>query len=598
MMARSAAFLAVLATVVLGGLSACAPKVEQAVLPDPYDLRADVEKYRQQLRHAFADCSTANNTPVALCSDWITGPASSQNPDVKMFRWDKTAKSWQPAILHETDQGWPVMSPDGKSLELMAYGDTWVENPAYSTAKRQVDIQACAKETVATICKKNTTCQDIFKAQSDKAEACAYWLAKRYHGDPGKGLALPAFDTQNNVVFLNAELDAQNLYRFKFKEHLRDKAVRHSAMENTYNKTSYFTGVYSTDYFYLCPKAAVSCADADKVLHFLTGTVYWHTKQPDINLLSDDQKYFKLTREGMGIYRFGTLAAKADKSAGCRVPFAPAKGPLPKPPVSCPSNVGEDLHPKDPLFAASGVTVERSENRNVIWGWGGKFASAIVMHDFVDPRHGGTSKSKDYVYFLGAGEMNSWIDTKAKAAHYKATAEVYMARLPAAEASLAKGQFEYYKGSAGGKSLWGTYDQAKPLLNTILPINPGSFTQRHGRYYIAATCGLDITAGFAFAHGMCVFSSKDGYTWDKYDYAKYSDIVGPDSPAWIVYGHAWVPPGLYPHAKAIPYVFSVWKYPKGYAADFWFKGGPKYPLPLAERFHFYNTKMYLYWPQN
>lgn len=598
-MIRPTAFVALSIIVAMSGVAACAPKDELAILPDPYDLRADVEKHRQQLRHAFADCSTPNNTPVATCSDWITGPASSQNPDIKMFRWDKTAKKWQPAILHETDQGWPVMSPDGKSLEFMAYGDTWVENPAYGTADREADIQACTKQSVAAICKTNKTCQDIFKAQSDKPEACAYWLAKLYHGHPVKGLALAAFDEWNNVVFIDAELDSQKLHRFKFKEHLYDKAARHSAMENSYKGKNYFTGVYSTDYFYLCPKAAVSCDDADKVLHFLTGTVFWHLDQPDFNQLSDDKKYFKLTREGMGIYRFGTLAAKKDKSAGCRVPFAPAKGPPAKPPVSCPNNVKEDLHPKDPLLAAPNVTVERSENRNVIWGWGGKFASAIVMHDFVDPRHGGASKSQDYIYFLGAGEMTSWIDAKTKSAHYKPSANLYLARLPAAEASLAKGQFEYYKGSLGGKSLWGSYDQAKPLLNSIAPILPGSFTKRHGRYYIAATCGLDITAGFAPAHGMCILSSKDGYIWDKFDYAKYSDIVGKDvSAAWIVYGHAWVPLGLYPHDKAIPYVFSVWKYPKGYAADFWFKGGPKYPLPLAERFHFYNTKMYLYWPQN
>lgn len=598
MTARSAAFLAVLATSVLSGLSACAPKDEQAILPDPYDLRADVEQYRQKLRHAFADCSTPNNTPVAPCNDWITGPASSRNSGMKMFRWDNAAASWQPAILHETDQGWPVMSPDGKSLELMAYGDTWVENPAYGTAKREADIQACAKQTVAATCNKDTVCQDIFKAQSDKAEACAYWFAKRYHGDAGKGLALAAFDNQNNVVFFDAELDAQNLYRFKFKDHLRDKAVRHSAMENYYNGNSYFTGVYTTDYFYLCPKAADLCTDKNKVLHFLTGTVYWHLKQPDVNKLTPEQKHFKLTREGMGVYRFGSLAAKADKSAGCRVAFAPTKGVPPKPPVSCPSNVAEDLHPKDPLFTAPGATVERSENRNVIWAWGGKFAQAIVMHDFVDPRHGGSSTSQDYVYFLGSGEVTSSIDAATKAALYTPTAKLYMARLPSGEVGLSKGQFEYYRGTAGGKSLWGPYGLAEPLLNTGLPIFPTSFTQRHGRYYVAATCGLDITAGFAPAHGMCVTSSKDGYSWNKHDYAKYSDIVGSDAAAKLTYGHAWVPAGLYPHAKAIPYVFSVWKAPAGYAADFWFKGRPKEPISLSERFHFYNTKMYLYWPQN
>jgi hypothetical protein len=56
-------------------------------------------------------------------------------------------------------------------------------------------------------------------------------------------------------------------------------------------------------------------------------------------------------------------------------------------------------------------------------------------------------------------------------------------------------------------------------------------------------------------------------------------------------------PAFYPHASAIPYIFSVWKASAGYAADFWFKGKPKAPIPLAKRFHFYNTKMHLYWPK-
>ena len=94
-----------------------------------------------------------------------------------------------------------------------------------------------------------------------------------------------------------------------------------------------------------------------------------------------------------------------------------------------------------------------------------------------------------------------------------------------------------------------------------------------------------------------VASSKNGYTWDKFDYAKYSDIVGPCQAVKLVYGHAWVPAGLFPHATAIPYVFSVWKAADGYGADFWLKGKAKHPLPLDKRFLFYNTKMYLYWPE-
>ena len=253
----------------------------------------------------------------------------------------------------------------------------------------------------------------------------------------------------------------------------------------------------------------------------------------------------------------------------------------------------EDLRPKDPLYSAPGVVVQRSENPNVIWGWGGKFAQAIVMHDFVDARHGGSSKSQDYVYFLGAAEV-----TSSKAALYKATANLYMARLPASQAALAKGQFEYYKGTVGGKSSWGSYDKAKPWLFDVLPIAPvfpSTFAKHHGRYYMAATCGLPL------AHGMCVGSSKDGYTWDKSDFVIYSDLVGhkPGGGAStkLVYGHAWVPAGLLSHPGAIPYLFSAWKSADGYAADFWFKGRGKTPLRLDKRFHFYNTKMYLYWPQ-
>jgi hypothetical protein len=209
------------------------------------------------------------------------------------------------------------------------------------------------------------------------------------------------------------------------------------------------------------------------------------------------------------------------------------------------------------------------------------------MHGFVDVLHGRAPKPQDYVYFLGSAEMTSAIDGTTNAAHYTPTNNLYMARLPAGEDALFKGQFEYYQGTAGGKSQWGSYDQSKPLLNTLLPVFPSSFTQRHGRYYLAASCGL----------GMCVSSSKDGYLWDKIDYAAYSDLPDTDAAAGATYGHAWVAAGLYPHAYAIPYVFSVWKSPAGYAADFWLKGEPKQVLPLAKRFHFYNTKMYLYWPK-
>ncbi len=579
-----------LPALLLAGLAACAQPEQEAVLADSYGGRADLQMVRQQPRHAFADCSTANTRPVTTCGDWITGPAAVRNPKIKMFRRDPTSGNWQPAILHVTDQGWPVMGPDGKKLEIMAYGDTWVENPAYGTLARQADIQVCVKQPAGAICGSNQDCQTAFKAPPDKAETCAYWLAKLYHGNPNKGLALPAFDSENNVVFFDATIDPQSPYRIGFKQHLYHKAVRHNAAEKAPKGTNYFTGVYSTDYFYLCPGTAVACADADKVLHFLTGTVYWHLEQLNVNLLSAAKKHFKLTREGMGIYRFGTLAAKADTTAGCRIAFAPAKGPPAKPPVSCTPGPAEDLRPKDPLYSAPGVTVERSENPNVIWGWGGKFAQAIVMHDFVDSRHGGTSKSSDYVYFLGAAEV-----TSTKIALYNPTADLYMARLPASQAALAKGQFEYYKGTVTGKSAWGSYDQAKPWLADVLPIAPifpTSFTKRHGRYYLAAPCGP--------VHGMCIGSSKDGYIWDKLDYAMYSDLVGhkPSGGAStkLVYGHGWVPAGLYPHASAIPYVFSVWKSADGYAADFWFKSRAKRPPPLDKRFHFYNTKMYLYWP--
>jgi hypothetical protein len=581
---RRAFLVTFLVPALLGGLVACTPEAEQLESPELYERRAVLEKFQQQLRHAFADCSTTNNTPIAPCADWITGPASAENPGISMYRWDQAAKTWHPATLHETDGGWPIMSPDGESLELLAYGDTWVENPVYTTADRQSEIQLCAKQSVESICKLDEGCKAIFQAMTDKMEACAFWLAKRDHRYPGTGLVLTAFDEQNNVVFFDAEIDAQNSYRFKFKGHLRDKAIRHNTMENTHKALAKkpFTGVYATDSFYLCPKASTGCGDSDKVLYFLSQTVYWHLHERNPSKLKPVEKYFKLTREGMGFYRFGTLAAKMDKSAGCRVPFAP-----PVPLVSCPSNVAGNLHTEDPLFTAPGNKVERSLNPNVLWAWGSKFSHAIVMHGFVDPRHADASKSQDYVYFLGSGERRSWIDNAAQAARYAPTANVYMARLPAREDALFKGQFEYYRGTVGGTSLWGTFDQAKPLLNTLVKVFPSSFTKRHGRYFLAASCGL----------GMCVSSSKDGYLWDKADYASYSDVTGDDAATDFVYGYAWVPAGLYPHADAIPYVFSVWKGRGGYAADFWFKGKPKEPIPLAKRFHFYNTKMYLYWPQ-
>ena len=69
----------------------------------------------------YAACSTANSRPATYCTDWLTGPASSEHSGLKMYYGDRNKKPWAQGELVETDVGRPVMSPDGKQPELMVY---------------------------------------------------------------------------------------------------------------------------------------------------------------------------------------------------------------------------------------------------------------------------------------------------------------------------------------------------------------------------------------------------------------------------------------------------------------------------------------------
>jgi hypothetical protein len=520
-------------------------------------------------------CNSSNNTAVGSCFDWVTGPASPDNATVPVKYRDPATGAWTSAPMWETDQGWPVMSPDGQALELMAYGDTYARNPSFGVADLAAQVQLCAAFSPGDP-------GGLMTALGvSKSAACEYVLAWQHHAG-SQGLVIPVFTATNNVVLFDAEIDPSRTYRIGLVDHLRHKAVLHNGFEPSGDPDP--TGVYTTDYLYVCPGAATDCADSQKLLYFVTGTVYWKDTS------TEAQRRFKLEREGAGLYRFGPLSEKATAAPGCRVRFSPdALRPPPgaPPDPSCPNQVKTALQPWHAHEHAPGKTVGRTLNPHVLWGWGSKFGVPVVMHGFTDTLSAGPS-SANYIYFLGSGEL----DTKVgllPTPHYTPTWKVFLARVLASQAALEGAGFQYYAGTVAGKPQWGSYATAVSLMAGAA----SSFTKRFGRYFVAAGVG----------GGMGVAESLDGFFWGKLQYAAYTDlvaqpaVVGSPSPAWLIYGHAWVPEALYPHPDAIAYVFSLWKSPRGYFDDFWFAKGPKSPVPLGESFPYYNTKMYLFWPK-
>lgn len=541
------------------------------------------------------DCSKPNNMPVGGCRDWITGPASA-NPTLKMYWWEKKSGlrgKWTKGILHETDQGWLVMSPNEKNLELVAYGDTYVKNLSYLTAYQKWLTPAICKQIAVNFCKLPAYAESCKKLS--EAEFCEYCYELIYWGDPKEGRGIPEFSRFNNVVFFDAKIDINSPYHIKFGEHLNSKVIVKNSIEDLYKGKPQPTGNYTLDYFYVCPGNVSDCEDGQKILYFPTSTVYWSLRgqlTDQKNTLIPEMKYIALTRSGMGFYRFGPLygrsSAKYDNSNGCRVPFAPANSTTPLDYHTCPWVPTRNIPPKHMHFVTSFGKVERTSNPNVIWGLGSKFSQAIVAHGFNDPYHSGP-KSNEYVYFVGSGEFESYEDSSTKS--YKPTGNIYLARLLASETALQSAQFEYYTGMARGVSLWGTYENAQPILTA--PGIVGSYTKRFGQYYMSASCGMDKVY-----QGMCVMRSEDGFTWKDPDIAYYTIAQsGGSMPSNLVYGHAWVPEAVYQDDNRIPYVFSVWKSIDGYFHDFWFPNGKKKPIKPEHRFLAYNTKMYLYKPK-
>jgi hypothetical protein len=386
-----------------------------------------------------------------------------------------------------------------------------------------------------------------------------------------------------------------------------------------------FTATYARDYFYVCPGKATNCRDREKVLYFSTDTIYWPARTRPGRLSTEERKYI-LEVSGAGFYRFGPLSAKQNEDPGCRVWFA-APGSKVNPKYDCPFiapvrsksvQVSHALLQYDP-YATKGVKI--ATNPNILWGIGSRFSSVFVAHGFVDP----DSPPNKYVYFIGTGELTSKIIAllpNFKIIIYRPTGKIYLARLPASEWALQNAQFEYYTGLRRDVSCWGTYDQSQPIYTDPQQKNPAlqeldwhfqpsSFTERSGRYYIAADCSIvlsDVKTNKKNRHrGMCVIWSDDGFNWkDKdFDLVEYSrgeviDSEGHDNgPAANVYGHSWVPENVNSTTGYIPYIFSVWKSLYGYTDDFWFSESDSQKSPIAPKYRFpsYNLKMYLYKPK-
>lgn len=530
----------------------------------------------------YSPCSTKNSIPVSHCYDWMTGPASDENSQVQMYYGDRNKKPWKQSTLTETDIGLPVMDPNGKQLELMVYGDTYAANPNFTLKDHKKEVAKCMKKTQATICGNNKDCNEIFNTVSPKANACTYYHAHKRN--------LMVFDKENNVVMFDAEIDASRTYRIKFKKHLYQKMVRHGAQEGVDSfGNQYFTGVYVIDYFYTCPGSTTVCADKDKLLHFITSTIFW---QPTKGNPSNEQiLYARLGREGIGFYKFGPLNTKGDTAPGCRIRYGPsyAKTPTVKD-YSCLGSTTKWLQPQHTHTTKSkSYTVKKPANVHIYWGKGSKFNQAIVAHGFNDPYHTGNPPSQRYVYFIGSGETD---------VNNKPSGKIYLSRLLASETALLKAQFEYFKGMSKSRSSeWGSYQEAQSIYSTedyflSGPPLASSFTKRFGKYYMAATCyyNLNIIPN----HGMCIFSSKDGFTWQDPDFALYCEI---GTSAKNVYGHIWVPEFIYSSPDGIAYIFSVWKSRKGYFKDFFRNGDPTVNIKAEDLFYRYNTKMFLYRPK-
>gem|GEM_PF-3919794 len=543
----------------------------------------------------YAACSTANSRPATYCTDWLTGPASSEHSGLKMYYGDRKKKPWAQGELVETDVGRPVMSPDGKQLELMVFGDTFAANPDFTLTQHRQAVLKCLNVPVNSFCANHSSgnqhkldqCLDLFSKIQPKANACAYFFA------PSR--RLPVFDNQNNVTIFDAEIDASLHTNIKFKNHLYNKVMRHGVQEGVdIFGNSWFTGVYGVDYFYTCPGSTTKCENADRTLYFVTQTVFWKPTKGSPTF--EQILYTKLGRDGIGFYRFGKLDATKNTTQGCRLRYGPGYA---NPPTvvdnSCTASVTQWLQPKHIHNTKIGP-VERTDNVHVYWGGGGKFSFAIVANGYIDPYHAGSADSSEYIYFIGSSETNSQN-------HH--TGRVYLARLPASEHALINAQFEYYKGKdASGASEWGGYQEAASILDTfaypvIGPPVVTSFTARFGNYYLAATCFYDALTFFP-SYGMCTASSKDGIEWKNPDFALYSDIVlNGSSPVKQggVYGHMWVPQAIYPAENEIAYIFSVWKSPQGYFKDFYRKGGPESRIKAKHLFYQYNPKMFLYRPK-
>ncbi len=132
----------------------------------------------------YAACSNANSRPATYCTDWLTGPASSEHSGLKMYYGDRNNKPWAQGALVETDVGRPVMSPDGKQLELMVFGDTFAANPGFTLTQHRQAVMKCLNVPVDSFCTNHSTgyqhkldqCLDLFSEVQPKSECLRLFL--------------------------------------------------------------------------------------------------------------------------------------------------------------------------------------------------------------------------------------------------------------------------------------------------------------------------------------------------------------------------------------------------------------------------------------
>ena len=289
----------------------------------------------------IAGCTTTESffftEPVVGCHDWVTGPASA-NRDVDLLQRLSDGTTRSLGNLWATDQGWPVVDPTDSDLRLMVYGDTSVHSDA-DVVLYDDCVSSCDMATrifgPGPTCAPDGGLLDRLGAGSD--DQCLAFFAVDPRDSPvlrpceylcatlnRRQIFNRAETDWSNAVFFEADVDPSRDHNIALGPHLPDKHVLHSTVERS--PLFGFVGVYTYDYFYVCPGDTYPCDSDDMVLYFVVGTTSWDWHE-HFNLLSVAKAMYL---DGTGIYRFGppygppsAPAAPSDPyDPGCRILFA------------------------------------------------------------------------------------------------------------------------------------------------------------------------------------------------------------------------------------------------------------------------------------